>query len=52
MNIVLRSLRRPRARKVAVVGGGPAGLKAAITLADKGHAVTLFEPGKSSEAAS
>ena len=33
-----------RARKVAVVGGGPAGLKAAITLADKGHAVTLFEP--------
>jgi len=32
-----------RAKKVAVVGGGPAGLKAAMTLADKGHTVTLFE---------
>lgn len=32
-------------RRVAVVGGGPAGLRAAITLFDKGHDVTLFEPG-------
>lgn len=35
-------------RSVAVVGGGPAGLKAAATLADRGHAVTLYsrnEPG-------
>jgi 2,4-dienoyl-CoA reductase-like NADH-dependent reductase (Old Yellow Enzyme family)/NADH dehydrogenase FAD-containing subunit len=35
----------PRPRNVAVVGGGPAGLKAAMTLADKGHTVALFEPG-------
>ncbi|MFT8244833.1 FAD-dependent oxidoreductase [Roseomonas sp. BN140053] len=30
-------------RKVAVVGGGPAGMRAALTAADRGHAVTLFE---------
>ncbi|NKB76410.1 MAG: NAD(P)-binding protein [Gammaproteobacteria bacterium] len=30
-------------KKVAVVGGGPAGLKAAITAAQRGHDVTLFE---------
>jgi 2,4-dienoyl-CoA reductase (NADPH2) len=30
-------------RKVAVVGGGPAGLAAAATAADAGHQVTLFE---------
>lgn len=29
---------------VAVVGGGPAGLRAAATLADRGHRVTLFDP--------
>ncbi len=36
---------RPAAapRKVAVVGGGPAGMRAALTAADRGHAVTLFE---------
>lgn len=28
---------------VAVIGGGPAGMKAAIDLADRGHKVTLFE---------
>ena len=30
-------------RRIAVVGGGPAGLAAAVTAARRGHAVTLFE---------
>jgi thioredoxin reductase len=32
-------------KKVAVVGGGPAGMKAAITAAERGHRVTLYEKG-------
>ena len=32
-------------KKVAVVGGGPAGLIAAITAANRGHSVTLYEAG-------
>ena len=32
-----------RKKKVVVVGGGPAGLEAARTLAERGHDVTLFE---------
>ncbi len=32
-----------RPRRMAVVGAGPAGLAAALTLAGRGHAVTLFE---------
>jgi 2,4-dienoyl-CoA reductase-like NADH-dependent reductase (Old Yellow Enzyme family) len=35
----------PKPRTVWVVGGGPAGMKAAAVSAERGHAVTLFEKG-------
>jgi 2,4-dienoyl-CoA reductase (NADPH2) len=39
--IVVRPAARPK--RVAVVGAGPAGLACAVTLAERGHAVELFE---------
>jgi len=32
-----------RYKKIAIVGGGPAGMKCAIDLADRGHHVTIYE---------
>ena len=32
-----------RSKKVAVIGGGPAGMKAALVAAERGHSVTLYE---------
>ena len=36
-----------KSKSVAVIGGGPGGLEAARTLAEKGHTVTLFEANDS-----
>lgn len=33
----------PQSKKVLVIGGGPAGMQAAITAAERGHQVTLLE---------
>ncbi|HKT00808.1 MAG TPA: FAD-dependent oxidoreductase [Rugosimonospora sp.] len=40
-----RVTRAAESRRVAVVGGGPAGLEAARTLGERGHDVVLFEAG-------
>ncbi len=42
---ILDKIDRPAAtcKRVAVVGGGPAGMQAALTCAQRGHHVTLFE---------
>ncbi|GFO63175.1 FAD-dependent oxidoreductase [Geomonas paludis] len=41
--VVLPKLAALRPRRVAVVGGGPAGLSAAYQLALRGHGVTIYE---------
>jgi len=33
----------PQKKKVLIIGGGPAGMKAAVTASDRGHRVTLVE---------
>jgi len=39
----LKSEPAPETKKVLVIGGGPAGMKAACTAAERGHKVTLIE---------
>ncbi|MFH1930493.1 MAG: FAD-dependent oxidoreductase [Pseudomonadota bacterium] len=41
----LKSMPAPEPKKILVVGGGPAGMKAACTAAERGHKVTLIEKG-------
>jgi 2,4-dienoyl-CoA reductase (NADPH2) len=42
----LNYVKTSQPRKIAVVGGGPAGLAFATVAAERGHAVTLFDDGK------
>ena len=43
----LHSRKAAVSRKVAVIGGGPAGMQAAITAAQNGHQVTVYEKSQS-----
>jgi len=43
----LDNIPAPKAvKKVAVIGGGPGGMKAALVAAERGHKVTLYEKGE------
>jgi mycofactocin system FadH/OYE family oxidoreductase 2 len=42
-SVLLPAPRRRPGRSIVVVGGGPGGLQAAVTAAEQGHHVTLFE---------
>jgi len=35
--------RHPQPKKIAIIGGGPAGMQAAVTAHEQGHDVTLYE---------
>ncbi|MGI5971129.1 MAG: FAD-dependent oxidoreductase [Oscillospiraceae bacterium] len=42
-HVLINQLPKPAPKKVAVVGGGPIGMRAAIMAAELGHDVTLYE---------
>ncbi|MGI6607391.1 MAG: FAD-dependent oxidoreductase [Erysipelotrichaceae bacterium] len=44
--IYINNIKPSKIERVAIIGGGPAGMKAAIVAAENGHKVTLFEKEK------